>query len=337
MSEVFESAGATVISAGAYMPNSAVAQIMAQYGVNAISGDTGQLVQLARHIASLPEDDDNGLRKHLRVNKVLYTSESMTPVQRNYLKSVFGEDLAISSVIGSAEAGPWAVSTAEMTEHTMNENYADFVFDTRFMHLEVLPLSLEEGEKPSNGINAQDLPDGEKGLMVQTSLQRLRNPLVRYVCGDLASFRPLPESTKARLAAVDADVGHYQLVRVYGRDRRFSFEWYGEYYEFQDIQAAMRTESWGVLHYQLVIRPAGSDQLALNPFLEVRVLRCSEGNETKGKIIGKEELVEKIKKTFKIYHYNIDLFGVTFLEDYSGFVRSETGRKVLSLVDLTWK
>ncbi|RYC64241.1 hypothetical protein CHU98_g1944 [Xylaria longipes] len=37
------------------------------------------------------------------------------------------------------------------------------------------------------------LPDGERGIVVQTSLTRLRNPLVRYVTGDVGSLHPLPD------------------------------------------------------------------------------------------------------------------------------------------------
>ncbi|KNG90486.1 hypothetical protein ANOM_001221 [Aspergillus nomiae NRRL 13137] len=248
MTEVFEASGATVLCAGNEMPLDKVVLTITEFGVNAVAGDAGQLVQLAQYVAGLPHTQKHTLQT--QINKALYTSEPMTPAQRSFLKSVFS-NVAISSVIGSAEAGPWGVSTGEMTESVSQHNYEDFLYDDRLMHLEILPSSILDPGRTEKTPTAP-VPDGEKGLLVQTSLQRLRNPLVRYVCGDVASFHPLPASIQSRLTPEDAS--HLRVARVYGRDRNISFDWYGEYFEFPVVQRLFQTESWGILQYQVIRR-----------------------------------------------------------------------------------
>ncbi|KAI9933172.1 hypothetical protein MW887_007643 [Aspergillus wentii] len=286
MTEVFEASGATVLCAGGDMELEKIVKCLIEYRVNAIAGDAGQLVQLVRYITTLPEEK----KQMIQIDKALYTSEPMTPAQRSFLKSVF-PSIALTSVIGSAEAGTWGASTAELTESAMEKNYADFIFDNRLMHLEVLPTSIINNTE-NLASQPQPIPDGEKGLLVQTSLQRLRNPLVRYVCGDLASLHPLPESISSRLSPEDA--AHYRIARVYGRDRQISFDWYGEYYEFQQAQAVMQTESWGILQYQIIRRYPDNDTSHLEVVLEVRVLRDSGPGK-----LDEEKLTHAIRTFFK--------------------------------------
>lgn len=324
MAEVFEGSGATVLCAGSEMEQDQVVQTIIEYRVNVISGDAGQIMQLARYISTLSEDK----RKQLPIDKALYTSEPMTPSQRSFLNSVF-PNIAVSSVIGSAEAGPWAASPAELIGGLMDQNSADFIFDHRLMHLEVLPLSIEDPNKPNND-DVQPIPDGEKGLLVQTSLQRLRNPLVRYVCGDVCSLHPLPDFIKARIPLEDA--AHYRIARIYGRDRRISFDWYGEYFEFPQVQAKMRTESWGILQYQIVRRYRGGDENDLDIVLELRVLRDSRPDK-----ISEQELTRALRTFFWVFENNEMLFDLKYLPDYGGFRRSTTGRKVVNFLDLTQK
>ncbi|KAL4925441.1 uncharacterized protein BDV17DRAFT_272253 [Aspergillus undulatus] len=325
MSEVLEGSGATVLCAGSQMDQDQMIETLIAYRVNGIAGDAGQIIQLARYISTLPEDT----RSQLLINKALYTSEPMTPAQRGFLNSVF-PNIAVSSVIGSAEAGPWAVSPADLTESTREQHYADFVYDQRLMHLEVFPFTIEDERSQSS----EPLPHGEKGLLVQTSLQRLRHPLVRYVCGDVCSLHPLPESIKAKVSAEDAP--HYKVARIYGRDRRISFDWYGEYFEFPVVQAAMRTESWGILQYQIIRRykaneGSGEDHHhQVDIVLELRVLRHNEPGT-----ISEEELTRELRAFFWVFENNEELFDLKYLTDYSGFVRSTTGRKVINFIDRT--
>ncbi|KAE8377172.1 hypothetical protein BDV26DRAFT_220211 [Aspergillus bertholletiae] len=323
MTELFEAAGASVLCAGPEMAMETIVDALNQYRVNVVSGDAGQLVQLARYLDTLPINQ----RASLQIRKIVYTSEPMTPAQRNFIKSVLGEVL-ICSVIGSAEAGPWAVSNPLLTGDN-SESFADFIFDTRTMLLEVLPLSFQDKKVKSNfhvGYTA-GVPDGQKGMLLQTSLQRLRNPLVRYVCGDVASLHSLPVEIQTRLPAEDAE--HYHVARIYGRDRRISFDWYGEYFEFETVQGLMRQANWGILQWQIILwtQPDGIDH-----GLEVRLLRSSASDET---LLSEEDLIKEIKHFFMVFDFNESLFQLKFLTGLDGFVRSATGRKVANFVDRT--
>lgn len=326
MTEVFEATGATVLCAGNEMSLEKVAQTIAQYDVNAVAGDAGQLVQLARHVAGLPDAQKHPLQT--QITKALYTSEPMTPAQRSFVKSVF-PNVAISSVIGSAEAGPWGVSTGELTESASQHNYEDFLYDDRLMRLEILPSSILDPDH-TNKTPTVPVPDGEKGLMVQTSLQRLRNPLVRYICGDVASFHPLPASIQSQLTPEDAS--HLRVARVYGRDRNISFDWYGEYFEFPVVQRLFQTESWGILQYQVIRRYPEADTQEINVVLEIRLLRDSGAGK-----ISDVELTQEIKRFFYVFECNEELFELKILPEAGGFMRSTTGRKVMNFVDLTQK
>lgn len=292
-----------------------------RYKVNGIAGDTGQIIQLMRYISTLSEDT----KKRLPINKAIYTSEPMTPAQYSFMNSVFPK-IAVSSIIGSAEAGPWAVSPAKLTEATKDQHYADFIYDKRLMHLEVFPFCIEDPQHPVG--NVQPLPDAEKGLLVQTSLQRLRHPLIRYICGDICSLHPLLESIKDKIPPKDAP--YYKVARIYGRDRRISFDWYGEYFEFPAVEAAMRTDLWGILQYQIIRRHKVDDEDCLDIVLEVRILRHDEPGT-----ISREELTREMRKFFWVFENNEELFCLEYLSDYSGFVRSATGRKVINFIDRT--
>lgn len=324
MTELMENAGATVLCAGPEMSPQAVFDTIVHYRANVVAGDPGQLVHLANYISKLPAEQ----RSSLRLSKILYTSEPMTPAQRTFLTSVLG-DIVFCSVIGSAEAGPWGVASSALTGNT-DENHMDFIFDTRAIHIEVLPLSIEDPERKSlcRSECIENVPDGEVGLIVQTSLQRLRSPLVRYVCGDVGSLHPLPQTAQAKFLA--EEVQHYKVVRIHGRDRRISFDWYGEFFEFHTIQALMRTKEWGILQWQIILRH--KDDSSVDVFLEIRILRNPKNDGTQ---ISEKELAGKIKNFFNVLDFNEYLFQLKFIPDLGGFERSTTGRKVMNFVDWT--
>lgn len=322
MAETFEGSGASVLCAGSMMEQEQMIDTMLEYRANAIAGDAGQIMQLSRYICTLPIET----RKKLLINKVIYTSEPMTPAQREFLSCVF-PNVAVSSVIGSAEAGPWAASPALLMEASKGQTYTDFVYDQRLMHLEVWPFDIE-GSSDLQSASAHPVPDGEKGLLVQTSLQRMRHPLIRYVCGDVCSLHPLPASMKNIISPEDA--AHYKVARLYGRDRRISFDWYGEYFEFPVIQNAMQTITWGILQYQIIRRYNEGDKSNLDIVLEVRVLRHGEPGT-----ISIDELTRELRKLFCVFENNEGLFDLKYLRSYAGFVRSSTGRKVINFIDRT--
>ncbi|OQE21829.1 hypothetical protein PENSTE_c011G04494 [Penicillium steckii] len=75
MAETMEGSGATVLCAGSAMEQDDIFETLVEYRVNVIAGDSGQVMQLSRYISSFPEEQ----KKQLLVNKVIYTSEPMTP------------------------------------------------------------------------------------------------------------------------------------------------------------------------------------------------------------------------------------------------------------------
>jgi hypothetical protein len=172
------------------MPHSDIVKLLLDHRINVLSGDSSQILQFALHVSSLPST----IRDSIRITKIFYTSEPLIRSQRAYLTSVFGPVL-IFSVFASAESGPWAVMNLAVTRD-IADDAADFIFDTRNIIVEVLPLSAGSGDAESGQEDKHQLPDGEVGVIALTSLQRLRNPLVRYVSGDLGSLHPLPANDR---------------------------------------------------------------------------------------------------------------------------------------------
>ncbi|KAJ5273187.1 hypothetical protein N7478_008312 [Penicillium angulare] len=318
MVELFEMAGATVLSAGSYMPPAQVASSLADYHVNALTGDSSQIIQVVHAISMMKQED----RSRICLNKIIYTSEPLTDPQRSFIKTVLG-NVKILSVLGSSEAGAWAVSNPELTgeqpETLSGSN--EFVFDIRHVFVEILPLSTLEDEHLSG---STVLPYGEKGLIVQTSLQRLRNPLVRYITGDVGSLYPLPESAYSKVP--EADRKYLRVLRMQGRDRRFSFKWYACYFEFDTIEAFMQTPDCGILQWQVIL-----DKLDGTPeaTLEIRLLRSSPRDG----IIPDDELLRRLAHFFSFFPENEHLSKITILENIQGFERSATAGKVIKFVD----
>ncbi|UKZ78245.1 hypothetical protein TrVFT333_005981 [Trichoderma virens FT-333] len=314
MLEIMENAGASVLSAGNFMPPHDVAKLLAKYHINVLAGDSGQIVQMAHHISNLPEEE----RALIRLDKIIYTSEVLTAAQRAHIKATF-KGIKIISILGSAEAGPWAASNPDITGRVSTTSEEDLIFDTRAMILEVLPASFAEGDQ-----NVDPLPDGETGVVVQTSLSRLRNPLVRYVTGDIGSIHPLPEESRDKIPA--ADWPYLRILRLQGRDRRVSFDWDGEYIQFEDMAALLNNEECGVLQWQIIL-----DKLepSLESSLEIRLM-CSPRTS---RVLSHDALIARIKGFLHVIKTNDYRFKTTFVDELDGFVRSSTGRKVIKFVN----
>ncbi|KAE8312643.1 hypothetical protein BDV41DRAFT_565005 [Aspergillus transmontanensis] len=328
VTEIMEKAGAAVVCAGPEMPYQDVIANMILYKINVLAGDAAQLVQVTRFISSLPKDQ----QQLLGITKVFYTSDMLTPAQRSFLRSVLG-DIVICSLMASSEIGGMGVASSELMGLT-DENHVEFIYDPRVINLEVVPMSIEEPDE--RGLYrtecTENLPDGEVGLLAVTNLYRLRNPLVRYLCGDVASLHPLPTSIRSRLPATEEDVQQYRVVRIYGRDRRISFTWYGEYFHFNVVQKQMHSAEWGVLQWQILL---GSKEEANNPDdrMEIRIMRSPEEHVGMNGLISSKELTAKIRKLFKVFDFNEELFKLTYVSSLDGFERSNTGRKVINFVD----
>jgi phenylacetate-coenzyme A ligase PaaK-like adenylate-forming protein len=317
MTEIMENAGATVLSAGSYMPPKDVAKSLADYHVNILAGDSSHVVQTVYHISLMAKED----RDRVRLDKIIYTSEPLTGPQRAFIKTILGE-VKIISVMGSAEAGPWAISSPDLTgEQSLTSNSTDFVIDTRNMVVEIVSPSVIDGVSTPNPIL---LPQGEEGLIVQTSLQRLRNPLVRYVTGDIGSLHPLPSAACAVIP--EADWGHLRVLRMHGRDPRFSFKWFGGYFEFDRISAFMQEEECGILQWQILLGRLESSPQAT---LEIRLLR----SPLRDGILSDDALIKRVEAFFIVLPENEPLFRIAFLDGLGGFERSATAGKVIKFVN----
>jgi phenylacetate-coenzyme A ligase PaaK-like adenylate-forming protein len=188
------------------------------------------------------------------------------------------------------------------------------------MLIEIIPPSNVDGAAQSDQILA---PQIEPGLVVQTSLQRLRNPLVRYNTGDIGSVHPLPDTAFAIVP--EADRKHLRVLRMNGRDHRFSFKWYGCYFEFDKIESFMQAEECGILQWQIIL-----DKLETTPqaTLEVRLLRRPQAG-----VISDEDIIDRVRAFFLVFAENEHLVRILFVDDLEGFERSVTARKIIKFVD----
>ncbi|KAK2597434.1 hypothetical protein QQS21_005982 [Conoideocrella luteorostrata] len=313
--ELLENAGATALAAGHNLKEEEVIRLARVHHANVLSGDSSQIVQLVHYMSTMKREE----RDELFINKIIYTSETMTPGQRSYIYSVLGL-VQICSFLGSAEAGPYAASSPHLVEGGSQSTNQDFIFDTRQVLIEILPYEAAN----RTGFLPTPLPQGEKGVIAQTSLCRLRNPVIRYITGDVGSVHNLHECAREHVS--DQDWPHLRILRLRGRDARFSFEWDGEYVEFPQITSLMTDAQYCVLQWQVILDKANS---APNSTIEVPVL-SSVGKTSAEKI---ESLEKDVKRLLHVDETNEERFRLLFVEDLSGFIRSETGRKVIRFVD----
>lgn len=315
--EILENAGASALAAGQYMAPAGVVKLIIDYHANILCGDSAQIVSIVHYISTLSQEK----RGDIKLNKIIYTSEGLTPSQRALIRKVLG-DISVFSILGSAEAGPYAVSCPHLSgSHWESVSYQDFIFDTRMTRIEILPSSFSEQDAKSN---PEPVEDGRQGVIAQTSLTRLRNPLVRYITGDIGSLHPIPDESKALMPETDWD--HLRILRLHGRDRRFSFEWDGEYLEFSQLNALLNDVQSAVVQWQVVL--SRIEQTA-EKLVEVRLLRSNSSSNS----ISQEGLTQRIETFFHVYSGNRHQFKLVYLEDDSTFQRSETARKVLKFVD----
>lgn len=305
-----ENAGASVLTAGNYMAPEKVVQLLQDYHVNVLTGDGSQVVQIVHYISTL-----GTAKNKINLNKIIYTSEALTTTQKAYVHEVLGA-VKIFSILGSAEAGPYGASNPDLTENDPASPYADFIIDARMTLMEVLPLSsAESGRVPSI------LSEGETGVIAQTSLTRLRNPVVRYLTGDVGSLRPLPE--RAQKIIPQADLPYLKILRLHGRDSRFSFPWDGQYIEFEGLKAVMSESGLGILQWQAILDKMEPSKEAL---LEIRLL-CSQLVENS------QCAVDRIRDFLCVDSSNDHRLEITFVKDMMGFELSQTGRKVIRFID----
>ncbi|KAH0426028.1 hypothetical protein CcaCcLH18_10611 [Colletotrichum camelliae] len=305
-----ENAGASVLAAGNYMPADKVVQILEDFSVNILSGDGSQVLAIVNHISQMTVG-----REKIKIDKIIYTSEGLTLAQKSHIHTVL-DPVKIFSILGSAEAGPYGVNSPDLAPSDPNSNYTEFLIDTRMTIIEILPLCLSEGNPIPDA-----LPEGETGVIAQTSLTRLRNPLVRYITGDIGSLHHLPDKARSLLSVTDQP--YIRLFRLQGRDHRFSFLWDGYDIEFEKLSTVMADAGLGILQWQVILDKI---KLSKEVLLEVRVLRCHSDNNN-------DAITNRLKDFFFVDTGNERRFQISFVNGISGFELSETGRKVVKFID----
>lgn len=318
MLEILENAGASVLAAGNRMESANVVQLLQNLSVNVLTGDASQIIGIVHYISTLSPSD----RSKVVLNKLIYTSEAFTSAQRMYVDEVLGP-VKIFSVLGSAEGGPYGASNSDLTNVDRNAAYADFIIDTRMTLIEILPISLTEDDDSI----PDPLPEGETGLVVQTSLARLRNPLLRYVTGDVGSLHPLSDKAKSQLP--EELWPFLRIFRLQGRDRRFSFDWVGEYIDFQQLNGVMSAPEMGILQWQVIL---DTMKPSLESSLEIRVL-CAKSTDQDSLILPAQAVIDRIEGFLCVYEANRHRFQLIFVNQINDFELSETGRKVIKFID----
>ena len=304
------------------MPHEKLVDACVKYHINVLAGDSSQILNFAHHMTSLPPCT----RANIKVTKIIYTCEMMPRSRRRYLISVFGP-VKFYSLFASAETGPWAIADFGLTGDRPDDDCADFIYDSRNMLVEVLSVSsgAVRPESSSPPAEREMVSEGTAGHLVLTSLQRLRNPLVRYISGDIGSVHALPASASSQL---EPDMlAHFKVLRLYGRDQRFSFKWLGEYYDFEELNRSMQQEKLGILQWQIILR--NDDEWEGSDCCELRLLRRSSGKE----MVDDDELVRHLREVFKLAWINERFLTVVILDEVEKFERSGTSNKVIRFQD----
>lgn len=243
----------------------------------------------------------------------------LSSLQKVHIYEVLGH-IQIYSILGSAEAGPYAVSCPQFSGSCRTTaSLEDFVFDTRMTGIEILPLSFSE-----NDSSCTPVPDGELDIVAQTSLTRLCNPLVRYITGDVGSVHGLPENTRSMVHEQDRE--HLRILRLQGRDSRYSFEWDGNYLEFSGLKALMNRPQSGVVLWQVILDKI---EPSLEGSLELGILRSSESSD----FMSEKDLIHQIEFFFHVCPPNRHRFKLVFLRDGKMFQRSNGGRELVQFVN----
>ncbi|KAI4183017.1 MAG: hypothetical protein L6R41_005648 [Letrouitia leprolyta] len=289
--EMLEAVGASVLCAGHLMPHEKLFEACQKYNVNVLTGDSSQILNFVHWISSLP----SGTKSHFQINKIVYTCEPLPAPKRAYLSTVLGSQLEFSSMLASAETGPWAVAVlpSPLGNTDRSDDAVDFIYDARTMIVEVLLLSSDAIEpdiitKDIAPSEADWAPEGTKGHLVLTSLQRLKNPLIRYISGDIGSVHALPTSStffSSHPMAAEAK-GFLRVLRLHGRDQRFSFKWLGEYFDFGELSKELAAPCWGILQWQIII--ANDTESAGSDVLELRIMRAQTFQKD-GKLLTAQE------------------------------------------------
>ncbi|KAF8429051.1 hypothetical protein EV426DRAFT_206840 [Tirmania nivea] len=341
--------GATDLSIGSDAKDADIAQIGRRFGANMIAAPSSRLLQFARYVYGLRREGGQE-KEGLRLKKALFTSEPLSKAQEEFLKEALGVE-AVSSIYGSAEAGPWGGTVPKkiagdevIPEEALGTPAPrSFVFDRRQMVVEI--IDLEE-----NVLDASTNPhlksEGGKpivGEIVLTSLTRFKNPLVRYRTGDFGSLHSI-----SSLAGIEEilkekpDAAEYLCgITMHGRDANTSFFLDSDYINIIELDRRVFAKpEWDVVQWQVILyhltdeeveaaRAAVADSHGGHiPMegVEFRVVRKSDQSPPVGyEERLKQALVEQV--IGDMVKLQINVVG------YDGLEKGKMARKVIKIVD----
>lgn len=278
------------------LPNTSMIQVVNQLHPNVVAGTSSRLLIFARFLLSNPE-------LNVTFSKVLYTSEPLPSYQEDYMRKAFRCD-TITSLLGSAEGGIWAVAPPSKTLHG-SKSYREFVFREDMMVVEIVDN------------DGAPVPEGQIGELVLTSLMRLRNPLVRYRTGDVASLHPYTSTRDPTTK--------YQCVHMYGRNPDRSFSISGEYVDLVEIEKVMQQERWAILEWQIVL---SSDHVgSTEESVEFRVV-------FKDEVPGKD-LLDELRSELQIISGGPAITAEWTVKavEYAGLEKGALANKIRKIVD----
>jgi len=340
--------GATELSIGSDAKDADIAHIGKAFGANMIAAPSSRLLQFARYVYGLRRE--GGQEKvGFRLKKALFTSEPLSKAQEKFLKEAL-EVETISSIYGSAEAGPWGGTIPQKIAGSegLEEEEAPgmpaprpFVFDRRQMVVEII-----DPEENVLDASTNPRPEGGKlivGEIVLTSLTRFKNPLVRYRTGDFGSLHSfssllgIEEILKEQPEAAEYLCG----ITMHGRDSSASFFLDSDYINTIEIDRQVFAKpEWDIVQWQVIVYHLTDEELknardamvdshgghVPTEGVEFRVVRKSDQSppvgyeERLGRALVESVIEEGVKLEVKVVGYD-------------GLEKGKMARKVIKIVD----
>ena len=339
--------GATDLAIGSDAKDADIAQIGRTFEANMIAAPSSRLLQFARYVYGLRKE--GGQEKvGFRLKKALFTSEPLSKAQEKFVKEALEVEM-VSSIYGSAEAGPWGGTIPQKIagdEESVEEAPGvtaprPFVFDRRQMVVEII-----DPEENVIDASTNPRPEGEQpivGEIVLTSLTRFKNPLVRYRTGDFGSLNRFSSLTGAEeILKGGPEVAEYLCgITMHGRDANTSFFLDSDYINTIELDRRVFAKpEWDIVQWQVILyhltdeeMKAARDAMADShgghvptEGVEFRVVRKSDQSppvgyeERLGRALVEAVIEEGIKLEVKVVGYD-------------GLEKGKMARKVIKIVD----
>ena len=154
ISSLEELSKSTVLPLGVHTDEPSICRYFEQLPITTLHASPTKLVQIAMHISQQKI-------QFKTLQHIVYAGEHMSDEQLKYLRNVFGSHIRFSSILGSAEAGPYAIQP-----FWMPKGFLLIDMDVTFIEL----------------INQNENKIGD---IIITNRIRMKTPLLRYNTGDM--------------------------------------------------------------------------------------------------------------------------------------------------------